>query len=100
MKINNIGTVVAERELEGWVDGNPCRIVVRFGKPVRDESDGAWYCPYTIVSPRGERLFYGAGLDSLQALKIAISNAGTELTTLYCDLTLKWAGESDLGFLS
>ena len=100
MKIESIGVVVAERELEGQGHDKPCKVVVRFGKPVQDEKDGSWYCPYSITSPKGERVFYGAGLDSLQALRIAISNVGAELTTLYSDLDLKWADESDLGFLS
>jgi hypothetical protein len=100
MKIENIGTIVAERELDGQDNGKPCKVTVRFGKPFFDQSsDGScWYCPYSITSPKGQRLFYGAGLDSLQALRIAISMAGAELTNLHSDLQLKWVGEDDLGF--
>ncbi|MFI5125609.1 MAG: DUF6968 family protein [Candidatus Acidiferrales bacterium] len=98
MRIEKIETVIAERELDGKRDGSPCKVVVRFGKPVRNEKDGSWCCPYSVISPMGERLFYGAGLDSLQALRIAISNVGAELKTLYSDLKLTWAGDEDLGF--
>ncbi len=102
MKIENIGTVIAERELDGQENGKPCKVIVRLGKPFLAESGcgSCWYCPYSISSPEGERLFYGAGLDSLQALRIAISMLGSELSTLYADLRLKWAGEDDLGFAS
>jgi hypothetical protein len=98
MKVISLGTVVAERELDGQADGKPFKVIVRIGKPVQDRSDESWYCPYSITSPKGERLFYGAGLDSLQALRIAILNVGAELNTLYSDLNLRWASESGLGF--
>jgi len=98
MKIEKIGTVIAERELDGRRNGSPCKVVVRFGKPVRNEKDGSWRCPYSVTSPMGERVFYGAGVDSLQALRIAISNAAAELKTLYSDLNLRWANSEDLGF--
>jgi hypothetical protein len=43
MKIENIDTVIAERELEGQDNGKPCKVVVRFGKPIFDQSgDGGW----------------------------------------------------------
>jgi hypothetical protein len=100
MKIEKIGAPIAERELDGQNGGKPCKVVVRFGEPFQDERADSWYCPYSITSPKGERLFYGAGLDSLQALRIAISNVGAELTSVYSDLKLRWADGEDLGFSS
>jgi len=101
MKIESIGEVIAERELDGQLNGKACKVVVRFGKPFQDADDkSCWYCAYSITTDNGERLFYGAGLDSLQALRIAIFNVGAELTTLYSNLNLKWAGEDELGFSS
>ncbi|MHB8526739.1 MAG: DUF6968 family protein [Candidatus Acidiferrales bacterium] len=97
MKIEKIETVIAEREMDGQYDGSPCKVVVRFGKPFQNE-DASWYCPYSVTSPASERLFYGVGFDSLQALRIAISNVGAELKTLYSDLKLTRAGDEDLGF--
>jgi hypothetical protein len=92
MKIENIGTLIAERELDGRYNGKPCKVTVRFGKPFFDESsDGScWYCPYSIASPEGQRVFYGAGLDAQQALRIAISMARAELTSLHSELRVKW----------
>jgi len=98
MKIEKIGTIFAERELDGRNKGSPCKVVVRLGRPVPNEKDGSWCCPYSVTGPVGERLFYGAGVDSLQALRSAISNVGAELKTLYSDLKLTWAGDEDLGF--
>lgn len=100
MKIEKIGAPIAERELDGQDGDKPCKVVVRFGKPFQDKKDDPWYCPYSITSPKGGCLFYGAGLDSLQALRIAISNARAELTSAYSDLKLRWADEEDLGFSS
>lgn len=98
MRIENIGTVIAERELDGLEDGKPCKITIKFGKPVQLQDDGSWYCPYSITTSNAERLFSGAGLDSLQALRIAISMAGAELATQYPSLQLRWSGDDDLGF--
>jgi hypothetical protein len=97
MKIEKIETIIAERELDGRRNGSPCKVFVRFGKPLQSE-DASWYCPYSVTSPAGERLFYGAGVDSLQAVRSAISNVHAELKTLYSDLELTWVGEEDLGF--
>jgi len=67
--------------------------------PVQDEGAAkCWYCPYSITTPKRERVFYGAGLDSIQAIRIALSNIGAELASQYPDLQLKWDGSGDLGF--
>ena len=46
------------------------------------------------------RELYGARLDSLQALRIAIFKACAELSSVGSDLKLRWADEEDLGFSS
>ena len=96
--MEGIGTIIAERYLDGIENGVPCMVLVRFGKPVQKDDDGSWFCPYSITSSKGERLFYGAGLDALQALRIAISMVAAELATRYADLQLRWSGDEDLGF--
>jgi len=102
MKIENIGTVIAERELDAVESGKACKVIVRFGRPRQfaDEAsdDSSWYCPYSIASPKGERLSYAGGVDSLQALRLGIHKAALEIGTLYADLRLKWCSEDDLGF--
>lgn len=100
MKVDTIDTVIAERVLDGEHNGKPCTVAVRVGKPFLDTSreGSCWCCPYSITSPKGEHFFYAAGLDSLQALQLVISMIGAELASVYSDLKLRWAGESDLGF--
>src|SRR5215472_12500476 len=100
MKIEKIDTVIAEREIDGQQNGRPFKVIVRLGRPFLDETgDGpCWCCQYSIMSPVGEHIFYGAGLDSLQALRIAISMVSSELSTTYAEFGLKWCGEDDLGF--
>jgi hypothetical protein len=98
MKLTDIGTVIAERQLEGHENGKACSVTVKIGKPVPDEGgEGSWYCPYSIEAGSTRRLFYGAGVDSLQALRIAISMIETELTSTFRHLNLRWMCESDLG---
>ncbi|HLJ30792.1 MAG TPA: hypothetical protein VKY85_29080 [Candidatus Angelobacter sp.] len=99
LKLADIGTIIAERQLEGLEDGNVRRLIVRIGKPFRDEeNEGCWYCPYSIETSGNRRLFYGAGVDSLQALRIAISMIEADLASTYAQLSLTWMGQRDLGF--
>jgi hypothetical protein len=99
LKLTDIGTLIAERQLEGRENGKECSVMVRIGKPFHAEgSQGSWYCAYSIEFGSTQRLFYAAGVDSLQALRIAISMIETELTSTFRHLDLKWMGENDLGF--
>jgi hypothetical protein len=99
MKIKDLGIVIAERELQGNFNGQPCSIAVKIGKPFMAEDKSWWCCPYSIHTPEEERIFYGAGIDSLQALRIAILNIGAELSTVYSYLKVTWMGETDAGFV-
>jgi hypothetical protein len=99
LKLTDIGAMIAERQLEGRENGKVCSVTVRIGKPFPDEEgQGSWYCPYSIEAGSTRRLFYGAGVDSLQALRIAISMIEAELTSKFGHLGLTWLGERDLGF--
>ncbi len=52
MKIVDIGVIIAEREIDGYMDDKPCKVVVKIGKPFIEEADGScWYCPYSINAP-------------------------------------------------
>jgi hypothetical protein len=97
LKLVDIGTMIAERALEGRENDKRCDVIVRLGMPIED-NQGAWYCPYSIEAGSTRRLFYGAGVDSLQALRIAISMVEAELTSTFRHLDLKWMGERELGF--
>jgi hypothetical protein len=101
MKLTDVGAIIIERALEGRVNDRPCAVIVKIGKPFPDETGGgSWCCPYSISVGADERIFYGAGVDSLQALRIAIKNIDAELSTIYRDLKLTWMGDTDLGFSS
>jgi hypothetical protein len=98
LNIQDIGTTIAERHFEGDDCGKACQIVVKIGKPLPDENqEGCWYCPYSISNGIDRRLFYGAGVDSLQALRIAISMIEADLKSSYANLKLQWMGDSELG---
>lgn len=97
-KIQDIGVLIAERHLEGSESGTARKITIKIGRPFPDEStEACWYCPYSIDAGSDKRLFYGAGVDSLQALRIAISMIEADLKSRYGDLNLTWMGENDLG---
>ena len=98
LKIQDIGVTIAERQFEGRESGNVRRITIKIGRPFSDESNEAcWYCPYSIDAGNDQRLFYGAGVDSLQALRIAISMIEADVKSKYAHLNLTWMGEGDLG---
>lgn len=97
--LTDVGTIIAERQLEGREKNDVRRVTVKIGKPFADlEDHSCWYCPYSIEWSDDRRVFYGAGVDSLQALRIAISMVGTELATSFAHLSLTWMGSDDLGF--
>lgn len=72
--------LIAERTLEVFdgIDTHPVRIVVQ--KPQQTKF-GDWACEYEIGWPEGPRKFAGHGIDSVQALIIALQMIGTELYT-------------------
>ena len=99
MKITELGTIIAERELEGHLNEQSCKVTVKIGKPFPDPNDKlCWYCPYSISTPTGEHMLYAAGVDSLQTLRLAIRQIDAELTAFYAELKLTWLGGTDLGF--
>jgi hypothetical protein len=71
---------------------------IRIRKPARDSKTGSYKCSVEWIRPEEEELFELWGIDSMQALQLAIRAAG-ELTRLYED-TLRWSGGDDgyLGF--
>ena len=79
MKIDKLGQIIATRELE--LAGTKRRVLVRFGRPKRFPDGQDYYCPYQIVGLGRDRVFYGAGVDSLQALVHALHNIGADLYT-------------------
>lgn len=100
MKIEKVGVVFATREL--FVVGRDQKITVKIGKPVPFPDGSNYYCPYQIVGLGKEKIHFGAGIDAVQALLLALHNIGAELYTSKeaRARTLGWEGGGigDLGF--
>lgn len=100
MKLENIGTVIAQRHL--LLDGVQS-VLVRIGMPKRRAGSDDWYCPYQTEGIGSGRIGISYGVDSVQALVLALSMVGAEL---YCSKEyeagrLGWdcgAVKGDLGF--
>ena len=97
MYLQNIGNVIAIRELELE---NGQTITIRIGKPEIYPELTHYYCPYQIVGIGKEDIRYANGVDSVQALLLALSKIGIELYTSNeaTNGQMKWIGEPDLGF--
>jgi hypothetical protein len=93
-----LGNVVATRVID--VEGRADKYVVEIGTPQQFEDDESWYCPYRITGPNREHRFAIVGIDSVQALWLALNVIGSELFVLNRDLggKLRLLGEEELGF--
>jgi hypothetical protein len=57
------------------------QVVVSFFVPYRIEQDD-WQCDYEIVGGSIQRKFYAVGIDSVQALMLALASTRTDLEYL------------------
>jgi hypothetical protein len=92
----SVDSVIAERQLTLKSDSTPdkeVRVVV--GKPTQSE-DRDYYCQVQIVGLADENVRSIYGLDSMQALQLALRFISTQLeehrNVLY------WVGDKDIGF--
>jgi hypothetical protein len=102
LTLDDVGDVIAERKLS--VVGNPSLTgIVRMGRPqplpgaVGDDS----FCPIQIVGIGSERVTYAAGVDTFQAIQLAMKKISLELFTLRRDYgyECRWEGDdSGSGF--
>src|SRR5690606_13449287 len=88
------GPIVAERLFE--LNGEAKAVRVRIRKPRRDPRTGNHWCTFEVSGLGGARVFKVWGVDSLQALQLAIRAAGELLRE--ADDKLTWCGDSALGF--
>jgi hypothetical protein len=83
--LSDIGEVIAERRL--YVEGEPDRVVrVLLGKPVRRptaSNEDFSLCPYQIVGLGNETIRAAGGVDSIQALQLAMEMVGADLHLRY-----------------
>lgn len=69
--------VLAEREYDVG-EGPISSAVLRIGKPA-EHPDGDWVCAVQITGLGDDRVYEAAGVDSLQALMMALQMARTQL---------------------
>jgi hypothetical protein len=103
LTLDNLGEVIATRTLLVHHDqGAPSEVVILLGKPQQLPDHTDYYCPYQIKGIGAERVKYACGIDTFQALLLALSTLGVELEVLNKDLggKLRWeCGErGGLGF--
>jgi len=103
MEVIELGTLIAQRELE-LIDegGTKSTIVVRIGMPKKFTDSSDFYAPYMICGIGGEEVWYAAGIDAVQALQLSLKMIGAELNAfrLKLNVDIKWEGDDNgrLGF--
>ena len=68
-----LGRVIADRQLRD--SENPSREVrLLIGEPQQfpDAPNGDYYCPFQVVGVGSEKVLYAGGIDSLQAIELAV----------------------------
>lgn len=80
MKLDNIGEVIATRQLY-LVDEPRREILVKIGKPQPSEHSD-YCCPIQVTGIGEESVHSIAGMDSIQALELAMRFLGSELQRL------------------
>ncbi len=71
-------TPIASRILSLTSSQGDRSVELRIFAPTQDP-DGGWNCSYEIDWPGAPRSYFGAGVDSMQALIIALQMMGAEL---------------------
>ena len=96
-----IADVIAERELEARHrhTGESRRVIVRIGRPRPDsEPGGDWACATQIEGIGDDAATDAYGVDSTQALQLAMQMIAIRLENDAAELELTWLGGKDLGF--
>lgn len=88
--------LIMERKLSCHVNGQDVPIPIRFFKPLL-EPNGSWRCQYEIGWPHGVRSHHASGVDSVQALFLAMKMLAAELYTsdMHRSGCLRWLLEDD-----
>lgn len=97
-----LGPVIAERQLR-VLERPDLEVCVRLGapRPFPDDPLSNYYCPYQVIGVGDAKVRYAGGVDSLQALELALHLLPTELDRLRQECPgLGWldAPNGDYGF--
>ena len=103
MNLDDIGEIIAVRRLNLLRDdGPPSEVLALLGKPTQLPDHCDYYCPYQIKGAGSEKVRYSCGIDTFQALQLAIGTLGVEVEVLNKHLggSLMWEGDEKgwLGF--
>src|SRR5690348_6611220 len=95
MQRMKLESVIAERELHSLRLGR--EIKVRIGIP-RKTSHQDFITTYQIIGVGDEQVRFGAGLDAVQSLQLALKMIGADIAQLSKLYDLRWADRDDAGF--
>lgn len=100
MRLERVGTVVAERILDLDVAGERHEVKVLIGTPRNIPGSDDFYCAYQVVGLMDGTVRYTEGVDGAQAMYLAMEAVGTLLaaTPEARSGRLTWYGERALGF--
>ena len=93
LKLEGVGELIATRTLTLRQENGPTsEIMVLLGKPQPLPKHEDYYCPYQIKGAGDEQVRYTCGVDSFQALHLALSTVAVELEVLNKELAgrLRW----------
>ena len=96
MELDDVGVVIAERQLELEDDR---RVSVLIGKPLRYPEEDDFYCPFQITGIGNGKVRYACGIDTVQALVLTLNIIAAELYTSDEARSgkLTWWGQRNLG---
>jgi hypothetical protein len=78
------------------IDGRSTPAVLRIGRP-QEHPEGDWVCSVQITGLGEDEVYEAAGVDSLQALVMALQMARTTLQAHRRTHHITWLGGDDLG---
>lgn len=100
MKIDRIENVVARRSFQ-MKDGRNIEIVIGAPQPFSDDAD--YFCPFQMIGLGDARVYYAGGVDSYQALILALKKLTVHMVTMDAvkNGEVQWldGSEPDLGLL-
>jgi hypothetical protein len=99
MRVDDIGEVIAVRRLF-LIDKPDREILVKMGKPQKTPGEQDFYCPYQITGLGDEKPGASVGIDSFQAMQLALRSISGKLMLLNrnSDGRLRWECDEQGGF--
>jgi len=100
MSEHELRTVIARREFECGSE----KVILEIGTPYPVDEGRNWFCPWRISGLGFDKVRRTGGVDSMQALYLAMQSAAADLYS--CDVarqqSLRWLDQRNLGlpFLS